>query len=820
VTESSRQSFEGSVGISLERGCLVRGGREIRLRARTFQVLVYLHDHSGRLVSKEDLFRAVWSDTFVTDDSLTKCVREIRDALGDSDHTLLKTVPRRGFILDARLATVPHTAVRQQSPASDPSNSRTHNLPAPLTSFVGRQRQIADLAQLLQMRRLLTLTGAGGCGKTRLALEVARQVQDDFPDGVWLIDFAPLTESTLVTQAVASVLDVRQTYKSLLETLADQLRQRRLLLVLDNCEHVIDGSVELAETLLRAAPALTVLATSREALGIGGESTWRVPSLTVPSMDQPVAFDALMEYEGIHLLVERARAVDARFTITAENASAVAEVCRRLDGIPLAIELAAARLGVLSIDQVKARLDDRFRLLTAPPRTTVGRQRTLEATLDWSHELLDESERRLVRRLSTFAGGWTLEAAEEVCTGDGIARADILDVMSRLVDKSLVVADDDSHGTRRYRYLETVRQYAWERLQQSGEAAAVRARHFAHFLELGRRAEPQLTKAAQLHWLRQLQLEHDNLRAALEWEFSADRSGHEGLELASRLHWFWMKRAYLSEGRHWLESALARSAAPSAPRRAHGLMALGTITFFLGDFERSQDLLEQSAALARSAGMPSIVALALGIHTMAALERGDGAGAARRAEESLAAARAAGEPYLEGLALSYFAYQAMYAGDIDRAEQLQEQCLGLARERGELWVIGIVLYDLAMLRVVQHRYEDARTLCREGIALGRQFGDRRAIAWCLGVFAGADAAEGRALRAARLRGAMEGQLDSIGAPAQPTFNMLIGDRYFGLVQSELGPSAYEQAVAEGRAMPLPQAIEYAIEGKGDQQLTV
>jgi predicted ATPase/DNA-binding winged helix-turn-helix (wHTH) protein len=812
VTQPSRERFAGDLAISVDRGCLLRGGREVRLRAKTFQVLVYLHNHSGRLVSKEDLFRAVWPDTFVSDDSLTKCVREIRDALGDRDHQLLKTVARRGFILDAPLRTVPHTGVRQPPAQGEPSESRTHNLPEPLTSFVGRKRQIAELAQLLHSTRLLTLTGAGGCGKTRLALEVARQVRDDFPDGVWLVDLAPLTESALVTQAVAAVLDVRQTSsRSLLDTLSDQLRHRRLLLVLDNCEHVIDASAELAETLLRAVPGLTILVTSREALGIGGETGWRVPSLTVPAADHAASSDDLMDYEGVHLLVERARAADSGFAITRGNAGAAIEVCRRLDGIPLAIELAAARLKVLSIEQINARLDDLFRLLAGQSRT-IGRQRTLEATLEWSYELLSEAERRMLRRLSTFAGGWTLEAAEVICAGDGIARGDVLDLMARLVDKSLVMVDDEGNGHRRYRYLETVRQYAWERLRQSGEMDRLRARHFAFFLDLARRAEPELLKADQLQWLRDLDLEHDNLRTALEWQLSSDRPGPEGVEAAARLHWFWLKRAYFTEGRHWLETALARSATPPAARRAYALMALGTIVFFQGGFEHAQRLLEESAALARGAGELSVVALALGMHTLAALERGDVADAARRAEEAGAAARAAGDPWVEGPSLSYFAYQALFVGDVERAERLHEEILARGRAVGELWSIGIVLYDLAMLRVVQHRYADARALCREAIEIGREFRDRRAIAWCLGMFAGADAAEGHPLRAARLLGAMEGQLDSIGAPPQPSFNMVIRDRYFGAVEDELGSSAYQQALAEGRAMPLSQAITYAIDG--------
>ena len=818
--EPSGEASARDVAICVDRGCLLRGGREIRLRAKTFHVLVYLHEHHGQLVTKEDLFRAVWPDTFVSDDSLTKCVREIRAALGDQDHQWLKTVARRGFILDAPLVTVPKTSVRQTSERSEPSGRRSHNLPASLTSFIGRQREIAELARLLPSRRLLTLTGAGGCGKTRLALEVARQVLDGFPDGVWLADLAPLTDASLVTQTVASVFDVRQSStRSLTETLSDQLRDCRTLLLLDNCEHVIPTSADLAETLLRGAPGLTILATSREALGIAGETTWRVPSLTLPDSRYLSPADDLFQYEAVYLLVERAAAVDSGFTITSDNATAVAEVCRRLDGIPLAIELAATRLKVLSIEQINARLDDRFRLLARTYRTPVGRQQTLEATVDWSYDLLSEDERRLLRRLSTFAGGWTLEAAEHVCSSDGIDRADVLDLMSRLVDKSLVMVDEGADRGRRYRFLETVRQYGRERLRQSGEADAVHARHFGFILELARRAEPELMKAEQLHWLNRLQLEHDNLRAALEWRLASDHPGPESLELAAALHWFWVKLAYLTEGRHWLERALTRSAAPPVGTRAKTLTALGTIVFFLGDFERACSLLEEGAALARAVGEPSIVAFALGMLTMAAMERGDSESAARRAAESAAAARASAEPWLEGFSLSYFAYEALYAGDIERAVRMHEEALALLRTKGELWGSTIVLFDLALLRVVQQRHAEARVLCGEAMAIGRQFGDRRAIAWCLGVLAGTDAAEGRPVRAARLRGAMDGLLDSIGTSVQPTYNTLIGERLFPAVQDELGADAYQQAMAAGRAMSLSQAIEYAMDTAEDSQPT-
>jgi non-specific serine/threonine protein kinase len=792
----------------MDRGCLLRGGREVRLRAKTFLVLRYLHEHHGRLVTKDDLFRAVWPDTFVSDDSLTKCVREIRTALGDRDHQLLKTVARRGFILDAPLATAPPSSQDHESP-----ERRMHNLPASISSLIGRRREIAELARLLPAVRLLTLTGAGGCGKTRLALELARGVRDEFADGAWLADLAPLRDAALVAQTVASVLDVRQsTGRTLVTSLADWLRHRRTLLLLDNCEHVLASTAGLAESLLCAAEGLTILATSREPLGIPGETTWRVPSLTLPEGHHAGSVNDLLSYEAVHLLAERSAAVNSGFAVTTDNASTVADVCRRLDGIPLAIELAAARLKVLSIEQINSRLDDRFRLLTRTDSTRIGRQRTLEAAVDWSYDLLLEPERQLLRRLSAFGGGWTIDAAEHVCAGAGIDPKDVLDLTTRLVDKSLVMVDGEFDSTRRYRFLETVRQYARERLQQSGEEESVRGRLFEFFLNLAHAAEPELLKRNQLLWLERLQREHDNLRIALEWGLASDQAGRRSLELATALHWFWLKRGYLDEGVQFLERALAKHPGAATNERARGLMALGTLIFFRGDFPRAQNLLDDCAALARAGGELSTEAFALGIGAMAAMERQDPVGGARRAEESAVAARAAGMPWLEGFSLTFHAYEALFAGAIDRAADLHENAVALGRTHGDVWGLGIVLNDLAILRVVQHRHGEARALCGEAIALGRQCGDRRAIAWALGVIAGADAAEGHPARAARLRGAMNGLLQSIGSSVQPSYNTLIGERLFEAVQLELGAEGYRQALEAGQAMPFAQAIDYALEG--------
>ena len=393
----------------------------------------------------------------------------------------------------------------------------------------------------------------------------------------------------------------------------------------------------------------------------------------------------------------------------------VAEVGCRLDGIPLAIELAAARLRVLSIEQIHSRLNDRFRLLAGGSRTAVARQRTLEATVDWSYDLLSDPERRLLRRLSAFTGGWTMEAAEDVCSGEGIARDEVLDLLSRLVDKSLVNVDHDLDEGRRYRFLEMVRQYGLERLRQSGEADWLRDRHLAFFHELARRAEPELTRADQVAWLNRLHREHDNLRSALEWSLAAPERRDQSLGLAAALSWFWIKRGYLREGQQWLERALAAGDTAPPALRARALMGLGNMTFFQGDHPRTQRVLEESATLGRAVGDLVVVAISAGMRAMASLEAGNLAECARLADEGRAAGLAVGDGLAQGPSLSCLAYQALYERDFDRAVGLHEENLALMRTHGEKWGMGIVLLDLGLLRIVQQRYEEARALSGEAL---------------------------------------------------------------------------------------------------------
>ncbi len=430
-----------------------------------------------------------------------------------------------------------------------------HNLPMQLTSFVGRERELEEVKRLLSNTRLLTLTGPGGTGKTRLALHIAAEMValKQFANGVWLVDFAPLADPTLVTQTIASTLGVReQPRRTILDALTDYVRAKNTLLILDNCEHLIQACAQLADSLLRAAPRLKILVTSREALGIASETVYRVPSLPLPESQQLHDLDVLEQNDCVHLFIDRAMLAYPSFRLKERNASAVTDICRRLDGIPLAIELAAARTRVFPPEEIAARLDDRFKLLTGGSRTALERHQTLFALIEWSHNLLSEPERVLLRRLSVFAGGCSFQAAEAVC-GDGL-NDDMLDLLTHLVDKSLVAVEAETEAAR-YRLPETIRQYARDKLYEAGEAENIRDHHFDFFLRFAETAEPKLRSAEQIEWLARVDTEHDNLRNALAWSLESGKS-ESALRLAGALGYFWELRG-VGEGYKWLNDALA-----------------------------------------------------------------------------------------------------------------------------------------------------------------------------------------------------------------------------------------------------------------------
>jgi predicted ATPase/DNA-binding winged helix-turn-helix (wHTH) protein len=794
---------------------LRRQGRPVRLERQPMDLLILLVHRRRHLVSRTDIVERLWSkDVFIdVETGVNTAVSKIRHALGDSRESprFVETVPGKGYRFVAPVEVVAQSP-SQASPAlvAAPErlpDTRRHNLPAELTSFVGRRKELLELPGVLASSRLLSLTGAGGVGKTRVALRLASGLVNEFPGGVWLVDLAPLTVPDLVAQTIATALGVREgPQRSAREALLDTLRDRELLLILDNCEHLITSCAELVEALLRGAPALRILATSREALGVSGETVCRVPSLSLPEALASVAAGALVDAEATQLFIERASAVDPAFTPTPDNADTIARICRRLDGIPLAIELAAARVVVLSPEQIEARLQDRFRLLTGGTRTAIARQRTLEATMDWSYQLLSDVERRLLSRLSVFPAGWTLEAAEHVCGGDGINENDVLDLLSRLVSKSLVVVDSEFAGERRYRFLETVRQYARERLAQAGVADRLGERHFEFFFNEFRGAMTILRHHGQLACLRRLRIEQENVRAALDWALTSSALAEKGVELAGALFWFWTKRGLFEEGRLWLERALAVAADAPGSLRARALIGLAHMHHFQGhSFEA---VVAEALSLGREDDDAWVVSFALFMQGLAALECGDHEQATARSLEAREAANASGEIVQHSGPLLILANIAVLRGDHDRAQQLYDESIEVSRRAGDAWGLGILLSAAAGLRIVREDFDQARAQASEAMSLCQELEDPRGIAWSLDVFAGLLAAGGLSDGAARLWGASDGLLESVGGSLVPTIGW-IRDRYFERVKTSLGRESFETARAEGRAMPPVHAIALA-----------
>jgi non-specific serine/threonine protein kinase len=643
-------------------------------------------------------------------------------------------------------ALQPDTTPQRRAPSS-PSN-----LPVSLTSFVGRERELATVRRVQAGTRLLTLTGAGGCGKTRLALALAEELLWAYPHGIWFVDLAPLSDSALVPLTVSSTLKLRATGpQPLIEALIEAITPRHLLLLLDNCEHVLPACAELADTLLRACPHLEVLATSRQSLGVGGETVWRVPPMALP--DQPPAdtqsgagTGGTATTDAVRLFVERARLQRPDLTLSPGDTEAVADICRRLDGIPLAIELAAARVSALSVAQIADRLHDRFRLLTAGSRTALPRHQTLRAVMDWSYDPLTAPERTLLCRLSVFAGGLSLEAAEAVCgekDGSALPRpaaresslqplpnSEVLDLLTRLVDKSLVGAEHG--GVVRFRMLETVRRYAAEKLDESGEATAVRERHVSWCLALAEAAEAKMYGPHEAEWLSRLEDEHDNLRAALAESLEGDERLREaGLRLAGALGRFWDLGGHVSEGRRWLTRLLGTTDAETIGR-ARALGSVGTLASIQGDLATAYALFEESLSLCRTVGDEDGIAHAEVNLGKIAYRRGEYALARRFLEASLARSTECRNGPVTATAQNALGQIALRQGDCDRARVCFEASLAIQRAMGNKHGIALNLDDLATVAAELGDNELQAVTLEESLALFRELGHKSGIALVLG----------------------------------------------------------------------------------------
>lgn len=691
---------------------------------------------------------------------------------------------------------------------------RAHNLPAPVTRLIGRQQDIATVTALLRANRLVTLTGAGGCGKTRLALAVAGELVGAYGDGVRLVDLASLSDPDLLHVALGDALDVREeAERSLLDSIVATIGIRRMLLVIDNCEHLIDAVAATVATLLAGGDGLTILATSREALRIPGELTWRVPELAVPDVHSAMAPAELQSIASVALFLDRVRLRLPEFELSEYNAPAIADICRRLDGLPLAIELAAARIPALSVEQVAGHLTDALAILTSGSRTAIPRHRTLRAALDWSYRLLGRREQQALNRLAIFSGGWTLEAARSVVAGETIAEEEVLDLLTRLVDASLVQVDLSPEG-QRYGLLETIRQVAWEKLLNGGDFPRIRERHIRWFLQLAERAETHHHGPEQSVWIERLDRDHDNLRAALA---ASDELGeHEiALRLAGALAHFWWIRGHYAEGRGWLSSLLARAGNTPTPRaRAYAIAGAALLAYRQGDWQIAFDLANQGLDLTEQFDDRRLMAWLLIYKAICVGELGDGPASVPLLERSVRLFHEVGDGAGAARALNSLGERARIDGEIERATDHYQESLRLYQQSGDIIGISMLYHNLACVAQIGGDLQQAATLFGQSLAIDRDLGNSYGISTTLLGLAGVAAVSGRSERAARLFGAADALMASLGiSPAMADVPNI--RHHSALAHGALGETRFQEHWSAGHRLTLDAAIAEALDGIDD-----
>jgi predicted ATPase/class 3 adenylate cyclase len=743
-------------------------------------------------------------------------------------------------------------ALPSEFPPLKTLESHTNNLPLQATPLVGREREVEAVCGLLRSSetRLLTLLGPGGTGKTRVGLQVAAELADDFEDGVFFVPIAAITDPTLVAPTIARVLGLSEGGAQPLEELLEgYLRDRQTLLLLDNLEQVLEAA-PIVERLLSNAPNLKILATSRIPLGLYGEYEFPVPPLSLPDPDSLPPLEYLTEYEAIRLFVERARAVRPDFSLTEENGPAVVEICERLDGLPLAIELAAARIKLLPPRVLLDRLGNRLKILTGGARNLPERQRTLRNAIEWSYGLLDEGEKMLFGRLGVFSSGATLEAMEAVCDAEGDLPTDVFEGASSLLNKSLVRQEEGAGGEPRFVMLETIHEFANAKLEGRGEAEAVRRAHAEYFLALAEEADPMLWGAEDAAWLDRLEQEHDNMRTALSWAIEHEE-GELALRLSGALQWFWFAWGYYDEGRSWLEQALVKEDRASTAVRAKGLDAVGWLAHEQGDIDRATAAAEKGLKLSNEAGVGNVVvadlkhvlgetarqrgdydlamefydeglklyqeagdrrgvAWSLGSLANAAGDRGDHEQAKRLYEEGLVLSRRLGGARPLGAYLLSLGYEFLLEGNLERAAELNEEAEALFRKQGRRGDLRHVLPNLGWVALLQGDHERAEAVHEECLVLCRDLGDRLTASESIEGLACTAGAKGEAGRASVLFGAAEALREAAGYQLAPRDRSL-REPYLTAARSQVGEAAWSEAWEEGRSMQFEDAIVYALE---------
>jgi predicted ATPase/DNA-binding winged helix-turn-helix (wHTH) protein len=826
----------GQFEINTDEGFLLREGEIIPLSPKIFDTLLLLVQNNNRMLSKDEIMETIWADSFVEETNLTSNISRLRKILHAGGEQFIETFPKRGYrfcgeveevgtevVLTRRVTARVRQIVEEIEDSGEINDEFTpllatvpNNLAAHQTRLVGREKEINELENLLDKTnvRLLTLTGIGGTGKTRIAQEIARRMLADFADGVFFVALADIKNPEFVASTVAQIFGVKETSeKSLIENLKTYFREKQTFLVVDNFEQVISAANVLGE-LISAAPHLKILVTSRALLRLPLEREFVVPPLGLPETGAQISVADLSNNESVKLFLERAQNIKPNFALTEENAASVAEICRWLEGLPLAIELAAARIKILSPAQILARLENRLKLLTGGAKDSPARQQTMRGAIDWSHDLLEENEKILFRRLAVFEGGFNVATAEAIVSNLAASEEneiDVLNIITSLIEHSLLIQKETANDESRLRMLEVVREFALEKLDASGESFELRKNHAAFFLALAQEAEPEMFGKHGEQWLKRLEEEHENLRAALSW--SSINDAETAANLAGALRNFWILRNHITEGRKWLETILERSDDAPTDVRLKLINGLGHTAGYQGDLEMSQKAHEKGLAVGKETNDLRQIALSVRGLGFVAKWKGDIAAARKFYEEGLKNSRELGDKNGVAVSLTALGDLARMSGDYAAARPFFEEALEICKQTGNRQGVAGSLNNLGASAFGEEDYAAAHSYFAEAVTTLLRLGEKISLSYALDGFAALTVKSGDAGRAAQIAGAAEILRESLGFETEPA-ERAFREAYLSELRAALDEADFQAAYEKGRKLNLEAAIAAALEAAG------